>query len=385
MKYCICLYKHIYVMNNIDAIPLNKLLLDKENPRIHQNISPDITQINLARFIFDNFGVSDLKDSIIKNGYFPVEPMVAIPANDGEDNFIVVEGNRRLTTIKILCDEAYRNRCISQGRRDDYIASEDLIKSLNTIPVVVAANRASVTAYLGVRHLGGVVRWEPLAQSKYVYKQILLKRESSSNGSVTEAISTFVDETNNKMSDVLNHFYKYCIYKDMQEVIESDKKIEASIDNKFSLLEVALGKTGRTPVANYIGINSYARLDPEDYENIIPEGKENEIKNIIIWVFSVNPPIKESREINKYLKPILSSPTSTQAFESGEDKDTALLLSDSYDNIIRNSCSGVHKSLSHIQQNWSKTQSDNREDLLRLYKANVIDKVESTNLVVDYK
>ncbi|MCK0144034.1 hypothetical protein MWU78_00040 [Arenibacter sp. F26102] len=372
-------------MNNIDAIPLNKLLLDKENPRIHQNISNHITQVSLAEFIYDNFGISDLKDSILKNGYFPVEPMVAIPANDGEGNFIVVEGNRRLTTIKILCDEEYRNKCISQGRREDYTASAKLIKSLQAIPVVVAANRASVTAYLGVRHLGGVVRWEPLAQSKYVYKQILLKKESIVNGTVTDAISAFVDETNNKRSDVLNHFYKYCIYKDMQEIIEADPRIEASIDNKFSLLEVALGKTGRGPVADYIGISSYARLDPEDYENIIPENKENEIKNIIIWVFSVNPPIKESREINKYLKPILSSITSTKAFESGEDKDTALLLSDSYDNIVRNSSSAVHKSLTHIQQNWSKTQSDNREDLLRIYKANVIDKVESTNIAVDYK
>ncbi len=372
-------------MNNIDTIPLNKLLLDKENPRIHQNISDQITQVNLAEFIYDNFGISDLKDSILKNGYFPVEPMVAVPANDGNDNFIVVEGNRRLTTIKILCIEEYRNKCISQGRREDYTASPELISRLQKIPVVVAKNRASVTAYLGVRHLGGVVRWEPLAQSKYVYNQILLKKKSSRSGLVADAIDAFVEETNNKSTDVLNHFYKYCIYKDMERIIDANPRIEASLDNKFSLLEVALGKTGRTSVANYIGISSYARLDPENYENIIPEDKENELRNIIIWVFSLNPPIKESRQINEYLKPILKNPISTKAFEDGEDKDSALLLSDTYDNIIRNSCSNIHKSLTHIQQNWANTQPDNRLDLLTLYKANVVERVESTNTVVDYK
>ena len=160
-------------MKKIKNIPIDNLLLDKENPRIHQDISSDITQVNLAKFIYDNFGISDLKDSIQKNGYFPVEPMVVIPA--GTDNYIVVEGNRRLTTIKILCEEEYRNKAVSLGRRDDFIASDKLVVMLKEIPVVVAKDRESVTAYLGVRHLGGVIRWEPLAQSKYVYNQVLIE------------------------------------------------------------------------------------------------------------------------------------------------------------------------------------------------------------------
>ncbi len=367
----------------IENIPLSQLLLDKENPRIHQSISPQITQVNLAKFIYDNFGINDLKDSILKNGYFPVEPMVVIPANDGEDNYIVVEGNRRLTTVKILCDEEYRNNSISLGRRDDYIASDELMERLSTIPVVKANDRDSVTAYLGVRHLGGVVRWEPLAQSKYVYKQVLEERRKLDSNLVSTAITKFVDETNNSRSDVLNHFYKYCIFQSMQKLIESDSSLQAKIENKFSLLEVALGKSGRTSVANYIGIDSYNRLDPEDYENIIPEDKENETKNLIRWVFTANPPIKESRELNKYLKPILKNPISTKAFERGEDKDAALLLSDSYDNIIKNSCTSIHRSLTHIQQNWGNTQPDNREELKKLYGANVVDKVESTNVTLD--
>ncbi|MFL0063477.1 ParB N-terminal domain-containing protein, partial [Tenacibaculum maritimum] len=368
-----------------DYVPLNKLLLDQENPRIHQKIASGITQVNLARFIYDNFGIGDLKDSILKNGYFPVEPMVVIPANDEEGNFIVVEGNRRLTTVKILCDDNYRNNCISIARRDDYVASEELKKNLSTIPVVKAENRESVKAYLGVRHLGGVVRWEPLAQSKYVYNQILSEKKKS-NSSIGEAINKFVEETNNKEREVLNHFYKYCIFIYLQRLIDEDSSLYDSngvIETKFSLLEVALGKTGRTDVAKYLGINSYKKLDPEDYEDIIPEENEFQAKNIIKWVFSKSPRIKESREINKYLKPILRNPVSTKAFEDGEDKDSALLLSDSYDNIIKNSCSSIHNSLTHIQQNWSKTKTENREELKEIYKANVLEKVDRTNNSID--
>jgi hypothetical protein len=359
-------------------------LLDKLNPRIHQDISQEISQVNLAKFIFDNFGISDIKDSILKNGYFPVEPMVAIPNIDDPATYIVVEGNRRLTTIKILCDEEYRNNAISVGRRDDYIADDELKERLRTIPVVIAqGGRESVNAYLGVRHLGGVVRWEPLAQSKYVYKQILTERQRVPNGQVVDAMEKFIEETNNKKTDVYNHFYKFCIYMYMQRLIEDDRDLNASLENKFSLLEVALGKQGRTSIAKYIGIESYSRLDPEDYENIIPEEKEQQTKNLINWVFSENPPIKESRQINEYLKPILSNPVSTSAFEQGEDKEAALLLSDTYDNIIINSCSTIHRSLTHIQQNWDLTKPENRDDLKERYRVNVLEKVERTNRTVD--
>lgn len=373
-------------MLKIDKVQLNKLLLDQENPRIHQNISPNITQVNLAKFIYDNFGIGDLKDSILKNGYFPVEPMVVIPSNDGNDNFIVVEGNRRLTTVKILCDELYRNNCISTARRDDYKASLELIEKLSSIPVVKALNRESVKAYLGVRHLGGVVRWEPLAQSKYVYNQVLFEKDKSTDGQVSTAITKFVNDTNNNKPDVLNHFYKYCIFNYMQRLIQSDSTLshaQGVIENKFSLLEVALGKTGRTSVANYIGIDSYNKLNPEDFEDIIPEDKEFETKNLIKWVFTTSPPIRESRELNKYLKPILKNPISTKAFERGEDKESALLLSDSYDNIIKNSCTSIHRSLTHIQQNWPNTQINKREELIEVYKANVVEKVEKTNNHLD--
>lgn len=369
-------------MENIELIELDHLFLDKKNPRIHQTISEDINQVELAKYIFNNFGINDLIESIRKNGYFTVEPMVVIPKNDGSDNYFVVEGNRRLTTIKILCKEEYRNAAVSVGRRDDYIADDVLIEKLKSIPVVIAVNRDSVNAYLGVRHLVGVMRWEPLAQSKYVYNQILMEKDISGR-TVVNAINKFIEETNNKKTDVYNHFYKYCIYNYMQRLIEDNKILNTSLDNKFSLLEVAFGKSGRTSISKYIGIDSYSRLDPEDYENIISEEKDEQTKNLIKWVFTEKPPIQESREINKYLKPILSNSVSTIAFEQGEDKDASLLLSVSYDNIIENSCTSIHKSLTHIQQNWSNTQPDNREYLRKVYQANVIDKVENTNKTVD--
>lgn len=373
-------------MNEIKNISLDNLYLDPKNPRIYQDIADGITQINLAKFIYDEFGIRDLKDSLLKNGYFIVEPMVVIP-RDEADQYTVVEGNRRLTTIKILCKREYREAIVSLGRREDFEAPKEVREKLLTIPVVIAEDRDSINTYLGVRHLEGIVKWEPLAQSKYVYTQIL--DESSRSGiSIKESMDKFVKMTNAKPAagnrKVRNFFYKYCIYQSMQRLIDEDKTLkDASLDHKFSLLEVAMNMTGTTAVANYIGIESYSSLDPEEYENIIPEENEPQAKNIIRWVFSKNPAIKESREINKYLKPILKNPESTKAFEQGEDKDTALLLSDTYDNIVESYCRTIHKSLTKIENYWTYTTIDNRENLKKSYKVHVVNKVENTNKTLD--
>ncbi len=367
-------------MNKIYYKSLDDLLLDKNNPRIHQKISANISQIELAVFIYNNFGISDLVESIKKNGYFAVEPMVVIPEGD---KYIVVEGNRRLTTIKILCQEEYRNKAISLGRREDFLADNSIIEKLNIIPVVIAKDRSSVNAYLGVRHLGGVIRWEPLAQSKYVYNQIVSSTIADKDKTINIAITDFIEETSNKKLDVYNQFYKYCIYQQMNTIIDERKIKNTLLENKFSLLEVAFGKYGKSNIANYIGIESYSQLDPGGHENIIPDDKEEQTANLIKWVFTENPPIKESRQINEYLKKILANPVSTKAFEETGDKEAALLLSDTYENIIKNACVTIHGSLTHIQNNWANTKVENRENLKEIYKVNVIEKVVKTNKTVD--
>ena len=368
-------------MQKLEDISIDDLLLDVKNPRIHEKISDQISQEELADYIYQKFGISDLKDSILKNGYFPVEPMIAIPANDGSDKFIVVEGNRRLTTIKILCMKEYREKAVSVGLLEDYTASEKQVALLQKIPVVMAKDRDAVTAYLGVRHLGGVKKWEPLAQSKYVYNQII-PYGNAKKPIVQESIDTFIKETSNKRNDVISHFYKYSIYKYMQELIDEDSSLNANIDSKFSLLDVAFGKGGTTSIAKYIGIDSFRQLDPEDHENIISDDFEKQTKNFIRWVFADNAPIAESREINSYLKPILANEASRIAFENGEDKDSALLLSDSYDDIIRKSCTSVHKSLTNIQNNWAKIKIDSEDELLKEYESRVVDKVAKVNNTV---
>lgn len=365
-------------MEELINISIDKLLLDVKNPRIYKDIADNITQIELASYIYKEFGISDISDSIQKHGYFSVEPMVAIKADSDKEKYIVVEGNRRLTTIKILCDDSYRDAAISLGRRELYKASAERIKGLQKIPVVIANRREDVDAYLGVRHLSGIRPWDPLAQSKYVYFQIINKKDILGT-TVKEAIDSYIKETSTKKTDVLSHFYKYAIFNNLSDIVEEDGNLKADFDNKFSYLEVAFGKTGGTSVAKYIGLDRYNKLDAENYDRIIPEEFEPKAKNLIKWVFTENAPIQESRQINSYLKKILAAPASTEAFENGLDKEEALLLSATYQEIVTTACQAVFRNLNNIDKNWEKINSDLWEELRKEYKNKVLAKVIQTS------
>ena len=94
-------------MENVDdtsqekVIPVSQLLLDVQNPRL-----PDI-QTNQREAI--RTMVAGLGDKIIalakhmqENGPNPASLLIVIPSGDETGRYIVLDGNRRLTALKIL-------------------------------------------------------------------------------------------------------------------------------------------------------------------------------------------------------------------------------------------------------------------------------------------
>src|SRR6266566_6251302 len=86
--------------------PVSDLLLDPENPRIL--IAKSAPQGDILRVLYQNEALGELANSFAHNGYFPEEPVVLVPSNSGSETFVVVEGNRRVATIKLLLDSHLR-------------------------------------------------------------------------------------------------------------------------------------------------------------------------------------------------------------------------------------------------------------------------------------
>ena len=81
---------------------VKNLHLDKENPRLVEfGITPTTTEQEIMMILYNEMAITELMYSIVKNGFWSYEPIIIMNALD-EGKFIVLEGNRRITALKLL-------------------------------------------------------------------------------------------------------------------------------------------------------------------------------------------------------------------------------------------------------------------------------------------
>jgi hypothetical protein len=107
--------------------------------------------------------IPELMASIGAAGYFPGEPLLVVPGKV-KDTFSVIEGNRRLSAVKLLLSPKSaptRTKTVQQ-------VSDEAIYRPNLIPVIKYASRHELLDFLAYRHITGVKAWEPLAKARYL-------------------------------------------------------------------------------------------------------------------------------------------------------------------------------------------------------------------------
>lgn len=113
-----------------------------------------------------NENIEDLLLSFTRNGYLPVD--IIQVTNLSESKYEVIEGNRRVSTLKVLYDRYNQGGDI--GHLDPDIFS--------AIPVVVYS-RKSLENYqiiMGLKHISGTKSWPAWNQAKYLHYLIHEKK-----------------------------------------------------------------------------------------------------------------------------------------------------------------------------------------------------------------
>ena len=170
-------------------IPIELLDLDKENPRLLRTNSP-YTELDLLHTLYEQFNLDELAYSIVENGYFDEEPIVVMPTSPIEfpedkqgqidlfqsliktkQHFVVLEGNRRIATIKILLDASIRGK-LKVSASFPIISDDDVRNDLMEIPAILYPNRDDIAPYLGVRHIVGLTKWEAFQKAVYISKRL---------------------------------------------------------------------------------------------------------------------------------------------------------------------------------------------------------------------
>jgi hypothetical protein len=110
-----------------------------------------------------------LKESIRANGYLPVDTLVVRPYAYSEgENYVVVEGNRRVAAMRWLLSDHYESG-VSLDEE-----TEQSFYSLPAIRIHVEDERQEVYKYvvLGSRHVSGIKEWGGYQRAKIILEMV---------------------------------------------------------------------------------------------------------------------------------------------------------------------------------------------------------------------
>lgn len=333
-------------------IKFENLLLDSENPRLPQDVQGK-SQKDIIYALYKFFDTEELAYSMSENGYFDEEPLVAVPENlpaefkglsyeelkiskkyiafieNPDTTFIVLEGNRRLSTIKLLLDDTLRN----EFKIKTFPTVEPkIINDLKIIPVIIYPERHQVLPYLGVRHISGIKKWEPYAKARYVANMV--------------KAGYTIDDIQKQVGDRSNSARKIYLSYQLIETVKDEFDIDTSkAENLFSYLLLATGQGG---IKDFIGLDK--RLQNVDLENPIPTDKLGNLKDLFSWLFGEKeneklPVIQESRDITSKLSPVLRKEHAVQILRETRNLDDAYDMSDGEDELLKKNLSKANRLL----------------------------------------
>lgn len=162
-------------MNKLRAEVLSpdKLLLDPNNYRFQDSegyvsasenrFHENSVQIKAYDRLRREESLIDLKSSIMRNGYVPVERLVVRPySHSPDEKYIIIEGNRRYAAVKWVLD--------------DHDAGVDIgspiLDSINNLPVIIAEEEAPDEIFraslMGIRHVAGIKQWGGYQRAKLI-------------------------------------------------------------------------------------------------------------------------------------------------------------------------------------------------------------------------
>jgi hypothetical protein len=291
----------------IEFIDVDRLLFDAENPRLSA-MGETKSQDELLEVLWNEMAVSEVALSIAANGYFEEEPLFIVPQQPQEKDkdkqkYIVVEGNRRLAAVKLLCDPDLRRIVkatdlpkITEGQR----------KALDQLPVSIYPNKKALWEYFGFRHVNGPKEWDSISKAAYI---VDVKRQYGIS----------LDEIARKIGD--QHSTVVRIYRGYVLLEQAEKmtnfKREDRIANRFYFSHLYTA-ADQKEFQNFLGI------DPERSvrDNPVPKSHLPQLQELMIWLFgskseNKSPVVQTQSPYLNYLRRVIVHKQAVYALRSG--------------------------------------------------------------------
>ncbi len=331
---------------DVQLVPPSDLYLDPRNPRLAGGLEVSIEdQDGILEWLWKEKSVNELVDSISASGYWNHEELFAAKE---DSKLVVVEGNRRLAAVKLLCDEELRDKL---GVRIHSTPSAVNRATLEKLPVVIR-ERNDIWSYIGFKHVNGPQAWDSLAKAGYIHH---VHRDI---GRTLEEIAQTIGD---RHDTVIRLYRGYLVLHQAQSKGLFNPNDRQQKKFPFSHLWTGLGYTN---VQNFLGLsdNWYEKTDP------VPESRLEELKDFMRWLFGsrqadIQPKVKKQNPDLRNLAEVLGKPKSIDVLRAGLPLTAAHDASLGDRRLFRDALTLAEEKL-RSAKSYVATGYDNEEDLL---------------------
>jgi hypothetical protein len=256
------------------SINLENLLLDPNNPRFSElgeeiNLIPELrfndekVQSNtFAKMKDPLFGVGELRDTVKTLGFLPMDRIVVRKWKGATEKYVVIEGNRRVTSLKWLINlHETGKETFSPQQIENFTNIECLLLNDDVAPEM---------AHLilpGLRHISGIKEWGPYQKAKLI---VALRNSGMSPQEAAQSIGLHIRPANRA----------YRCFMALEQMKMDEEYGEFATPKLYSYFDEALNKA---PIKKWLSWNDSSnqfenneRLS-EFYSWIVPT-EENDVK-----------------------------------------------------------------------------------------------------------
>ena len=263
-------------------VSVEDLYLDPKNPRLAEDNFGIEDQVQILKVLWKERAVNEIVNSIAASGYWQQEVLFA--TREG-GKLVVVEGNRRLSAVKLLLSRDLQREVGATGVPN---IGKSLRESLLHLPVM-EYTREELWEYVGFKHVNGPQDWDSIAKAEYI------ARVHRDYGHDLEKIANTIGDDN----ATVKRLYKgFTVLQQAERAGVFDRKDSWKRKFPFSHLWTGLG---------YSGIQQFLGIKPEDWAKTNPVPKERipQLGELCLWLFGSR--LRETRPMVMSQNPDLRS------------------------------------------------------------------------------
>lgn len=239
--------------HQICPVVVDQLKLDLNNPRFVDLSFAD--EAEMIEYLYANADLPELLLSILNSGFMDFEPIVV----QRGDN-IVLEGNRRVAALRLIKDEALREKLnIKLPGAPTAEAMPDEIRA------VLVNDPAEARKFIGFKHINGPQKWDAMSKAKYA-------ADWHADGASLEEISRSLGDTFNTVTRLVEG---YRVYKQALS-LGFDPEQRTARRFAFSHLYTALTRSS---------IKQWLELQEDETVAPVPEQNVDRLQKLMSWLY----------------------------------------------------------------------------------------------------